>query len=118
MRSSYILAIETTCDETSAAVLKDGKELLSNVIYTQIDLHKKYAGVVPELASRAHAAKVASVVSTALKEKQISDLKASIERREKLLSNENYVNKAPSNIVEADRLKLEEEKKKLEELLK
>ena len=54
----------------------------------------------------------------ALKEKQISDLKASILRREKLLSNENYVNKAPANIVEADRQKLEEEKKKLEELLK
>ena len=54
----------------------------------------------------------------ALKEKQIADLKASIERREKLLSNENYVNKAPANIVETDRLKLEEEKKKLEELLK
>ena len=72
MQSSYILAIETTCDETSVAVLKNGKELLSNVIYTQIDLHKKYAGVVPELASRAHAAKVASVVSTALKEKQIT----------------------------------------------
>ena len=52
------------------------------------------------------------------KEKQISDLKASIERREKLLSNENYVNKAPANIVEADRQKLEEEKKKLEELIK
>ena len=52
------------------------------------------------------------------KEKQIADLKASIERREKLLSNENYVNKAPANIVEADRQKLEEEKKKLEELTK
>ena len=52
------------------------------------------------------------------KEKLIADLKASIERREKLLSNENYVNKAPANIVEADRQKLEEEKKKLEELTK
>ena len=53
-----------------------------------------------------------------LKEKQISDLKSSIERREKLLSNENYVSKAPANIVEMDKQKLEEEKKKLEELLK
>ena len=53
-----------------------------------------------------------------LKEKQINDLRISIERREKLLSNENYVNKAPANIVEQDRIKLEEEKKKLEELLK
>ena len=53
-----------------------------------------------------------------LKEKEIKDLKASIERREKLLSNENYVNKAPSNIVEMDRIKLADEKKKLAELLK
>ena len=53
-----------------------------------------------------------------LKEKQIEDLKNSISRREKLLSNENYVNKAPANIVEMDKQKLEEEKKKLEELLK
>ena len=54
----------------------------------------------------------------ALLQKQIDDLKSSIERREKLLSNENYVNKAPANIVEMDRQKLAEEKKKLEELLK
>ena len=53
-----------------------------------------------------------------LKEKEIKDLKASIERRKKLLSNENYVNKAPSNIVEMDRIKLADEKKKLAELLK
>ena len=53
-----------------------------------------------------------------LKEKQINDLKASIERREKLLSNENYVAKAPANIVEMDRKKLEEEKEKLDSLLK
>ena len=52
------------------------------------------------------------------KQKQIDDLKASIARREKLLSNENYVSKAPANIVEMDRVKLEEEKNKLEELLK
>ena len=53
-----------------------------------------------------------------LKEKQINDLKASIERRQKLLSNENYINKAPANIVEQDKIKLAEEQKKLEELLK
>ena len=53
-----------------------------------------------------------------LKEGQIKLLKSSIEKREKLLSNENYVNKAPKNIVELDRKELEEEKKKLEELLK
>ena len=52
------------------------------------------------------------------KDNLIASLKSSIERREKLLSNENYVNKAPANIVEMDRQKLAEEKKKLEELLK
>lgn len=61
-----ILGIESTCDETSAALLKGGKEILSNVIYSQIDEHKKYHGVVPELASRAHAAKIATVISEAL----------------------------------------------------
>lgn len=61
-----ILGIESTCDETSAAVLKGGKVLLSNVIYSQIEEHKKYHGVVPELASRAHAAKIATVVQEAL----------------------------------------------------
>lgn len=66
MKDSYILGIESTCDETSAAVLKNGEEILSNVVYTQIDIHKKYAGVVPELASRAHAAKIASVIKAAL----------------------------------------------------
>ena len=59
-----------------------------------------------------------SAEDIAAKQKQIDDLKASIARREKLLSNENYVNKAPTNIVQMDREKLEEEKKKLEELLK
>ena len=62
--------------------------------------------------------KIENEADKALKESQINTLKASIERREKLLSNANYVNKAPANIVEMDRQKLEEEKKKLEELLK
>ena len=61
-----ILGIESTCDETSAALLQGGKVLLSNVIYSQIDEHKKYHGVVPELASRAHAAKIATVIGEAL----------------------------------------------------
>ena len=61
-----ILGIESTCDETSAAVLQDGKKLLSNVIYSQIEEHKKYHGVVPELVSRAHAAKIATVIREAL----------------------------------------------------
>lgn len=61
-----ILGIESTCDETSAALLKGGREVVTNVIYSQIEEHKKYHGVVPELASRAHAAKIATVVSQAL----------------------------------------------------
>jgi len=66
-----ILGIESTCDETSAAVLCGGKKLLSNVIYTQIAEHKKYHGVVPELASRAHAAKIATVIEEALGKEKI-----------------------------------------------
>lgn len=61
-----ILGIESTCDETSAALLRGGKEIITNVIYSQIDEHKKYHGVVPELASRAHAAKIATVIKEAL----------------------------------------------------
>jgi N6-L-threonylcarbamoyladenine synthase len=61
-----ILGIESTCDETSAALLKGGREIIANVIYSQIEEHKKYHGVVPELASRAHAAKIASVIREAL----------------------------------------------------
>ena len=49
-----ILGIETSCDETAAAVVRDGREVLSNVVYTQIPLHQPYGGVVPEIASRAH----------------------------------------------------------------
>jgi N6-L-threonylcarbamoyladenine synthase len=61
-----ILAIETTCDETAAAVLEDGKRLLSSVVYSQVGRHKVYNGVVPELASRAHCEKIAPVIAEAL----------------------------------------------------
>ena len=61
-----ILGIETSCDETAAAVVKDGREVLSNVVYTQIPLHQPYGGVVPEIASRAHIEKISEVVRTAL----------------------------------------------------
>ena len=53
-----ILAIETSCDETAAAVVRDGHEVLSNIIFSQIDMHTIYGGVVPELASRAHIEKI------------------------------------------------------------
>lgn len=63
-----ILAIETSCDETSAAVVKDGREVLSNVISTQIDIHKKFGGVVPEVASRKHLENVNLIVQEALEQ--------------------------------------------------
>jgi N6-L-threonylcarbamoyladenine synthase len=61
-----VLAIETSCDETAAAVLKDGREILANVVYSQIALHHPYGGVVPELASRRHLDKIAPVIEEAL----------------------------------------------------
>ncbi len=63
-----ILGIETSCDETSAAVLRDGRELRSNVIASQIDLHAKTGGVVPEVASRQHVTQINAVVAEALSE--------------------------------------------------
>lgn len=66
-----ILGIETSCDETAAAVVRDGREVLSNVVYTQIPLHQPYGGVVPEIASRAHVEKIAQVVGEAMKGLQI-----------------------------------------------
>ena len=62
-----IIGIETSCDETAAAVVKDGREVLSNVVYTQIPLHQPYGGVVPEIASRAHIEKITQVVGDAMK---------------------------------------------------
>lgn len=62
----YILGIETSCDETAAAVVEDGRRILSNVINTQIDLHKKYGGVVPEIASRKHIESIDAVIDEAL----------------------------------------------------
>ena len=63
-----ILAIETSCDETAAAVVKNGREVLSNIIFSQIDLHTLYGGVVPEIASRKHIEKINQVIKEALKE--------------------------------------------------
>ncbi len=64
----YILAIESSCDETAAAVVKNGRTVLSNVISSQIDLHTLYGGVVPEIASRKHIEKINQVVEQALEE--------------------------------------------------
>ena len=63
-----ILAIESSCDETAAAVVHNGREVRSNIISSQIDLHKLYGGVVPEIASRKHIEKINQVIEEALKE--------------------------------------------------
>ncbi len=63
-----LLAIETSCDETAAAVVRNGREVLSNVVHTQIPLHRKYGGVVPEIASRNHVEQIGPVVDKALKD--------------------------------------------------
>ncbi|MCI8484093.1 MAG: tRNA (adenosine(37)-N6)-threonylcarbamoyltransferase complex transferase subunit TsaD [Lachnospiraceae bacterium] len=65
---TVILAIETSCDETAAAVVKNGREVLSNIISSQIDLHTLYGGVVPEIASRKHIEKINQVIEEALAE--------------------------------------------------
>lgn len=73
-----ILAIETSCDETAAAVVRDGREVLSNIIYTQIKMHTLYGGVVPELASRSHIEKINYVIEKALLDagRPLSDIDA------------------------------------------
>ena len=68
-----VLGIETSCDECSAAVVRDGHEIMSNVIATQIELHKPYQGVVPELASRLHTEWIQQVVEAALRQAGISN---------------------------------------------
>ena len=67
-RRMLILGIETSCDETAAAVVKDGKEILSNIISSQVDIHSKYGGVVPELACRNHIENLPVVIKQALDE--------------------------------------------------
>ena len=62
-----ILAIESSCDETAAAIVRDGRQVISSVISSQIPLHAMYGGVVPEIASRAHVESVDPVVDEALK---------------------------------------------------
>jgi len=74
-----ILGIESTCDETAASIVVNGYEVKSNVIATQFDLHAKYRGVVPEIASRAHIENILPVVREALEQGQISDLKSQID---------------------------------------
>ncbi len=68
----YVLGVETSCDETSVSITKDGKDVLSNVVLSQIDIHKEYGGVVPEIASREHIKGITYVFDQALNEANIS----------------------------------------------
>ena len=72
MKDILILGIESSCDETAAAVVKNGREVLSNVINTQIALHKKFGGVVPEVASRRHIETIDAVIDEALSEANVT----------------------------------------------
>ena len=71
------LGIESSCDETACAVVKDGKEILSNIVSSQINVHTLYGGVVPEVASRIHVENISTVITEALE-------KAKAERDEKM----------------------------------
>ncbi len=72
MKDIYVLGIETSCDETSAGVVLNGNKILSNVISSQIDLHKAFGGVVPEVASRKHIENITQVVDQALSEANLT----------------------------------------------
>lgn len=76
--SDLIMGIETSCDETAAAIVEDGKKIISNIVASQINIHKKYGGVVPEIASRKHMEYIIPVIDKALDEsgKKITDLSA------------------------------------------
>lgn len=70
--SNLILAIETSCDETSAAVIKDGKEICSNIVASQIKSHMRFGGVVPEIASRHHVEQITQCIEEAMKEANVT----------------------------------------------
>lgn len=72
MENQYILAIETSCDETAAAIIKNGDSIISNVVASQIESHKRFGGVVPEIASRHHVEQVTIVIEQALSEAQLT----------------------------------------------
>ena len=66
MKDIIILGIESSCDETSVAIVKNGREILSNITNTQISIHEKFGGVVPEIASRSHVEAISNVTKKAL----------------------------------------------------
>ena len=67
-----ILGIETSCDETAAAVVEDGTKILSNVISSQVEIHSRYGGIVPEVASRQHMLSIMPIVEQALADARVS----------------------------------------------
>ena len=71
MKDLLVLGIETSCDETSVSIVKNGREVLSNVINSQIDIHTEYGGVVPEIASRCHTEVINQITKQALKEANV-----------------------------------------------
>ena len=66
MKDTYILAFESSCDETSVSIIKNGNEEISTIVLTQIDIHKLYGGVVPEIASRNHVENITIVIEECL----------------------------------------------------
>jgi N6-L-threonylcarbamoyladenine synthase len=71
MKDIITIGIESSCDETSAAIVLNGREVLSNIISSQIDIHKKFGGVVPEVASRKHVEVISNVIKEAVEEAKI-----------------------------------------------
>ncbi|WP_041808100.1 tRNA (adenosine(37)-N6)-threonylcarbamoyltransferase complex transferase subunit TsaD [Evansella cellulosilytica] len=72
MTKNMILSIETSCDETSVAVVKNGREVLSNIVSSQIESHKRFGGVVPEIASRHHVEQITYILEEAMREADVS----------------------------------------------
>ena len=71
-KRQLILAIETSCDETAAAVIQNGVDIISNVVSSQIESHKRFGGVVPEIASRHHVEQITLVVEEALRQAEVT----------------------------------------------
>ena len=72
MKDILVLGIESSCDETSVSVVKNGREVLSNVINSQIKIHEEYGGVVPEIASRCHTEVINGIMKEALKQANVT----------------------------------------------
>ncbi len=72
MKQTVILAVESSCDETAVAIIADGKDVLANVVATQIDVHKDFGGVIPEVASRIHVENISMVIEEALHKAELT----------------------------------------------